>query len=77
MSEETRDGTGEPVSGDQVIRRERGQRKNIFPCPADYGQDWQPYPVDPYFAECADHTYTYFEEFSFPLICCPDIPGIC
>ena len=28
-----------------------------FPCPADYEQDWQPYPVDPYalFAMCDDH----------------------
>ena len=28
----------------------------MFPCSADHEQDWQPYPVDPYSAECADYT---------------------
>ena len=28
-----------------------------FPCSADHEQDWQPYPVDPYFCICDDHTY--------------------
>ena len=27
-----------------------------FPCSADHVEDWQPYPVDPYFAMCDDHT---------------------
>ena len=36
----------EPVSRDQILRRERGQGKNIFPCSADHEQDWQSYPVD-------------------------------
>ena len=31
MSRLTRDGTAEPVSRDQIIRHERGQRKIIFP----------------------------------------------
>ena len=31
MSRLTRDGTAEPVSRDQILRRERGQGKNIFP----------------------------------------------
>ena len=35
MSRLTRDRTAEPVSRDQILRRERGQ-------------DRQPYPVDPY-----------------------------
>ena len=49
MSRLTRDGTTvEPVSRDQILRRERGQGKNSFPCSADHEQDWQPYPVDPY-----------------------------
>ena len=48
MSRLTRDGTAEPVSRDQILMRERRQRKNIFPCSADHEQDWQPYPVDPY-----------------------------
>ena len=49
MSRLTRDGTAEPVSRDQILRRECGQGNNInFPCSADHEQDWQPYPVDPY-----------------------------
>ena len=44
----TRDGTAEPVSRDQILRRERGQGNIHFPCSADHVQDWQPYPVDPY-----------------------------
>ena len=47
MSRLTRDGTSEPISRDQILRRERGQRKIHFPCSADHQQDWQPYPVDP------------------------------
>ena len=52
------DGTAEPVSRDQILRRERGQEeeKNIFPCSADHKQHSQPYTVDPYTAECADFT---------------------
>ena len=48
----TRDGTAEPVSRDQILRRERGQEKIYFPCPVDHEQNWQPYPIDPYI-----HTY--------------------
>ena len=44
----TRDGTAKPVSGDQILRCERGQRNVHFPRSADHLQDWQPYPVDPY-----------------------------
>ena len=43
----TRDGTAEPVSRDQIFRRERGQGNIRFPCSADHEQDWQPYPADP------------------------------
>ena len=50
MSRLTRDGTAEPVSKDQIVRRKRGQGKNIFPCSADHEKDWQPYPVDRYSA---------------------------
>ena len=57
MSRLTRDGTAEPVSRDQFLRRERGQRKNTnFPCSADHEQDWQPYPVDPYSSLCDDYS---------------------
>ena len=46
MSKLTRDETAEPVSRDQILRRERGQRIIHFPCsPADHEQDWQPCPV--------------------------------
>ena len=31
----------------------------IFLCSADHEQGWQPYPVDPYFAICDDHTYIH------------------
>ena len=48
MSRLTRDGTLEPVSRDQILRRERGQGISNFPCSADHEQDWQPYPVDAY-----------------------------
>ena len=38
MSRLTRDGTAEPVSRDQIIRRERGQGKKHFPCSGDHEQ---------------------------------------
>ena len=56
----TRDRTTESVSRDQIlVRRERGQGKNHFPCSADHERDWQPYPVDPYpsYMSCDDHAY--------------------
>ena len=55
----TRDGTAEPVSQDQILRRERGQRNINVPCLTDHEQDWQPYRVDPYSAICDDHTYIH------------------
>ena len=36
----TRDETAEPVSRDQILRRERGKGKKYFPCSADHEQDW-------------------------------------
>ena len=56
MSRVTRDGTAEPVSRDQLLRREGGQGNIHFPCSADHEQDWQPYPVDPYSCYMCDHT---------------------
>ena len=39
MSKLTRDGTAEPVSRDQILRREQGQRIIHFPCStADHEQ---------------------------------------
>ena len=52
----TRDGTAEPVSRDQILRRKRGQENVYFPYSADHEQDWQLYPVDPYSATCDDDT---------------------
>ena len=52
-----RDGTAEPNSQDQILRRERRQGKWNFPCSADHEQDWQPYPVDAQSAESDDHTH--------------------
>ena len=57
MSRLTRDGTVEPVSRDQILRRERGQGNINFPCSADHVQDWQPYPVDPCSRYMCDHTW--------------------
>ena len=48
MSRLTRDGIAEPVSGDQILRRERGQGNTNFLCSADHEQDRQPNPVDLY-----------------------------
>ena len=56
MSRLTRDGTAEPVSRDQILRRRRGQRYINFPSSADHEQDWQPYPVGPYSCYMCDHT---------------------
>ena len=69
-----RDGTAEPVSQDQILRRERGQGNVHFPCSADYEQDWQPYPVDPSSADSAKYTYihtclhTYIHTVSPPIL---------
>ena len=59
MSRLMRDETIEPVSRDQILRRERGQGSMIFPCSADHEQDWHPHPVDLYSALCNDHTYIH------------------
>ena len=62
MSRLTRDGTAETVSRDQTLRYEQHGQGNInFPCSADHEQDWQPYPVDPYYScyNMGDHTYIH------------------
>ena len=59
MSRLTRDGTAEPVSQDQILRRERGQGNIIFPSSADHEQDWQFFPVDPSLAIRDDYTYIH------------------
>ena len=64
MSRLTRDGTAEPVSRDQILRRERGQGNTHFPYLADHEQDWQPYPIDLYSAICDDDDHTIIHTFS-------------
>ena len=59
VSRLTRDGTAEPISRDQILRRERGQGNKNFPCPADHEQDWQPHPVDPYSCNMGDQIYIH------------------
>ena len=59
MSRLMRDGTAEPVSRDQIFRREREQGNMNFSCSADHVQDWQPYPVDPYSCNMCDYTYIH------------------
>ena len=44
MSRLTQDGAAEPVSRDQILRREHGQGNINFPCSAGHEQDYQPYP---------------------------------
>ena len=71
MSRLTSDGTAEPVSRDQILRRERGQGNNInFPCSAYHEQDRQPYPVDQYSAKiCNGHNL--FSAFLYYLLVLP------
>ena len=57
MSRLTREVTAEPVSRDQIFRRECGLENLSFPCSADHEQDWQPHPVDPYSCCMCDHEY--------------------
>ena len=61
MGRLTRDGTAEPVSQDQILRRGREQGNIHFPCSADHVHDWQPNPVGPYSSYRSDHTniHTY------------------
>ena len=54
MSSLTRDGTPEPTSRDQILRREQGGGNINFPCSSYREEDWQPYPVGPYSAIILD-----------------------
>ena len=77
MSRLTRDETAEPISRDQILRRERGQENSNFPCSADHEQDWQPYLVDPYSCYMCDSTYihTYRSEVFVASIIDPPLGG--
>ena len=56
MSRLTRDGTAEPVSRDQILRRERGQGNIHFPCLADIGNLTRLILT---LAMCDDHAYIH------------------
>ena len=60
MNRLTPDGTAEPVLRDQIIRRERGQGNDYFPCSVNPERDWLPYPVDPYSCYMCDHKYLHW-----------------
>ena len=68
MSRGTRDGTAEPVSRDQIFRRERGEGNIDFPSSADREQDWQPYPVDPYSCYMCDHKYLHIQSSLYIIV---------
>ena len=51
----------ETASRDQILKHERGDGKSHFPCSAHHEQDWQPCPVDRYFAISDDHIYIYIQ----------------
>ena len=55
MSRLARDGTAEPVSRDQILRRERGQGNTHFPCSADH-EATLPGLIH-YLAICEDYIY--------------------
>ena len=55
----TRDGTAEPVSRDQILRREHGHGDINFPRLADHEQVRQHYPVDPYYCYMCGHIYIH------------------
>ena len=71
----TRDGTAEPVSRDQILRREqRGQGNIHFPCSADHVQDWQPDSVDPYSCYCIGVTIHDKQNVYHRIILCQIAP---
>ena len=68
MSRLTQDRTAEPVSQDQILRRERGQGNIHFLCSADHEQDWQPVSVDPHSAISDDHIYIHTYSRMLPTV---------
>ena len=57
MSRLTRIGTAEPISRDQILRREWALGNSIHL--ADHEQFWQLYTVDPYSAKRDDYRYIH------------------
>ena len=58
MSRLTRDGTAEPISRDQILRRERGQGKNIFLVQLTTSRIGSLIRLILSLAICDDHTYS-------------------
>ena len=56
MSRLTQDGFAEPVSQDQILRRERGQGNVQFACSADHDQIGHLTRLILILAMCDDHT---------------------
>ena len=77
MSRLTRDGTAEPVSRDQILRRVRRQGNIHFPGSADPRAGLATFPVDPYSAAYDDHTdiHTYHQVFIHPCFPTPFVPN--
>ena len=63
MSRLTRDGTAEPVSRDQILRRERGQvKKSFFPVQLTTTRIGNLTRLILTLALCDDHTYIHDKE---------------
>ena len=60
-----RDGMVEPVSRDQILRRERKKKKEETknPCSAHHEQDWQPYRLIPNLLVHVMAKHTYIQTF--------------
>ena len=76
MGRLTRDGAADPVSRDQILRREREQGNIHFSCSADHEQDWQPYPVDPYLVPLLFVTMYVCMYACHVCVCCVFFPFI-
>ena len=59
----TRNGTAEPVSRDQILRRERGQGKLIFPVQLTTSRISNLTWLILTLAICDDHTFTYIHTY--------------
>ena len=77
MSKLTLDGTAEPVSRGQILRRERGKRIIHVPCSAaDHEQDWQPCPlVRAIYTNIVLHVLCVFSSHPFRTSSSLDVPA--
>ena len=77
--------TGRPNLSHETNLSGANGSKEIFPCSADHGQDWQAHPVDLYSVVCDDHTciHIYCRVYpqlppvvGAPRVCCGHASGI-